>query len=90
MKLCRGLKLGWSVDKSHGRVAWSTAQDLSGVGGASSILGLAFGVCSVRWIGGPGEGKASLDGKAIKPTLGPPFFVLLELEPLFSFPTYVL
>lgn len=42
MKLWRGLKLGWSVDKSHGRVAWSTAQDRSGVGGASFNFGFGF------------------------------------------------
>lgn len=42
VKLWRGLKLGWSVDKSHGRVAWSTAQDRSGVGGASFNFGFGF------------------------------------------------
>lgn len=57
VKLCRGLKLGWSVDKSHGRVAWSTVQDRSGVGGASSTLGLAFafGACSVNGLGWKSE-----------------------------------
>lgn len=74
VKLCRGLKLGWSVDKSHGRVAWSTAQGLFGSRGSFINFGFGFWGLFRRWAG---VGKASLGGKAIKRLLVP----ILMLDP---------